>query len=100
MTEVHAAHEKIVRPHRGDAGFFGRRTVDGAGFANDVVVADDDPRRRTVVGEVLRLRSDRAERGDDVSRPDSDFAGKVDVADESRALAEDGPAADHAIGAD
>ena len=55
---------KLWLPIRVTPSSFSVRAVDRDVLAEDVVVADLNPRRRPLIGDVLRLAADDHERGD------------------------------------
>src|SRR5690242_1985074 len=66
VSNMRVSHDQVVATHGSQAPAFHGPTVDGYEFADRVVIPNLQPGRLSLVGDVLRRKADRGERGNRV----------------------------------
>ena len=100
VSDVAIAHDQAMRTDIGDRTAANRAAVKGRVFANDVVIAEHEPRRFARIGQILRRAAKQRKREDGVVGADIGVAFDEDVGDEFGALADLYVRPDDAAGTD
>ena len=100
VGDVAIAHDQAVIADRGDGAAAHRAAMQRGVLADDVVVADDKPRRFAFDRKILRRAAETDERKDSVVRAKFGVALDEDVCDQLGAFADLHIRADHTARAD
>src|SRR6185312_346718 len=100
VTNMRVRHDQNVTAYLCRAAALIRSAIDGDVLANDVVVADFQPRGLTAIGNVLRLGAERGEREYPVVVADAGGTVNHHMRDKLAVLAELNIGADYAVRSD
>jgi hypothetical protein len=100
VSDMGVSHDEVVAADASEASALDGTAIDGDELANDVVVANFEPRGLAVVADILRSKADGGKRKEVIMS--SDFRGTIDgdVGDQFAGFAEFHVCADGAVRAD